>query len=74
MSKLPILSGLQLIAAMEKLGWYQARSKGSHVAMVRRSVPPKTVTVPLHKEIARGTLRKILRDSDITIEHLNTLM
>jgi predicted RNA binding protein YcfA (HicA-like mRNA interferase family) len=47
------------------------RQKGSHVRL-RHSTDPQRVpvTVPLHSEIAFGTLRRILRDAAITVEQL----
>jgi len=57
-SKLPVVSGEKLIRALEKLGYEVVRQKGSHV----RLYPPadsgrKPTTVPLHDELAKGTLK-----------------
>jgi predicted RNA binding protein YcfA (HicA-like mRNA interferase family) len=47
------------------------RQKGSHVRM-RHEVDPKgqPVTIPLHDEIAAGTLKRILRDAGLSAEQL----
>jgi len=69
--KLPVISGDQLIRALAKFGYAAVRQKGSHVRL-RHSTDAQRVpvTVPLHNEIAFGTLRRILRDSGVTVEQL----
>ena len=69
--KLPVLSGDELIHALVKFGYVVVRQKGSHVRL-RHSTDPQRlpITVPLHNEIAFGTLRRILRDAAVTVEQL----
>jgi len=73
--KLPVVSGDDLIRALGKFGYVAVRQKGSHVRL-RHSADPQRlpVTVPLHNEIAFGTLRRILRDAAITAEELVTAL
>jgi len=59
MSKLPVVSGRELVRALEKLGFAFDRQKGSHM-IVYRSEPPTTLSVPDHRQLDRGTLRTIL--------------
>ena len=66
MPKLPILSGKEIIKTLEKIGYRQIRQRGSHIRLV--CLGKKSVTVPNHKTIGRGLLRKILRDAKISIE------
>jgi predicted RNA binding protein YcfA (HicA-like mRNA interferase family) len=73
MSRLPVISGLQLMKALTKLGFVQHRTKGSHAIMVRDS-PRKLVSVPLHAELDRGTLRSIIREAGIDAERLRELL
>ncbi len=47
-------------------GFSQVSQRGSHVKL--RDSAGKTVIVPLHRELARGTLRSILRQADLTVE------
>ena len=69
--KLPVISGEELIRALGKFGYVRVRQKGSHVRLGHASDPQrKPVTVPLHPSIARGTLKQILRDAQITVEQL----
>ena len=69
--KLPVVSGDQLIRALAKFGYVAVRQKGSHVRLRHSSDPQRLpVTIPLHDEIAFGTLRRILRDAAVTVEQL----
>jgi predicted RNA binding protein YcfA (HicA-like mRNA interferase family) len=57
MPKLPRLSGTEIVAILQKMGFYQARQRGSHVVMKKNT--PEGVfgcVVPMHKEVATGTL------------------
>lgn len=69
MPKLPRVSGAQAIRALERLGFVQTRQRGSHV-MLKRSAPAGTTgcVVPLHPELAVGTLRGILKQAAVSIE------
>ncbi len=60
MAKLPILSGAQVVGAFATLGWSVARQRGSHVIMVKEG-ETATLSVPDHREVARGTLRSLIR-------------
>jgi len=69
MPKLPRVSGAEAIRALERLGFSQFRQRGSHVVLKR--VGPERVAgcvVPLHKELASGTLRGILKQARVTPE------
>ncbi len=65
MPELPRISGDKAIKAFIKLGFYQARQKGSHVVMRKDN---KGCVIPKHKSLAVGTLRSALRQADITVE------
>ena len=66
MGKLRILSGKDVCGILEKHGFVEARRRGSHVVMQRRSAG-STVTVPVpdHGEIRIGTLQSIIRQASI---------
>jgi predicted RNA binding protein YcfA (HicA-like mRNA interferase family) len=69
--KLPVLSGEELIRALRKFGYAVVRQKESHVRLRNEDDPARLpVTVPLHKELAKGTLKNILSDSGIRVEEL----
>lgn len=66
MPQLPILSGRDIVKVLEKIGYREVRQSGSHI---RLSHPNrKSVTVPDYKMVARGLLRKILRDGEMLPE------
>jgi predicted RNA binding protein YcfA (HicA-like mRNA interferase family) len=69
MPKLRRVSGKETIRALERLGFVQVRQRGSHVVL-KKSTPEGYVgcAVPLHPELAIGTLRGILRQAKVTPE------
>ena len=74
MVRLPVVSGRELIKALGKAGYVVDRQKGSHIVLRRTQPPYRRVVVPEHKEIAKGTLRAILRQTGITKEELVELL
>lgn len=73
MPKLPIVSGKELIKAFGKIGFVFIRQRGDHVIM--KHSDGRVVTVPLKKEIKKGTLKKgILNPLNITVEELIGLL
>jgi len=67
MPSLPVISGRKAVRAFEKLGWQVARQCGSHIIMVKDG-EMTTLSVPDHKEIAKGTLRSLIRAAGITVD------
>ncbi len=74
MAKLPNPTGEELIAALQKIGFYVARQKGSHVRMKHED--NRVVSIPVHarKTIGKGLLLKILRDAELTKDELINLL
>lgn len=72
MPPLPVVSGAQCIGALAKLGYVESRQRGSHVRLTANGRNP--VTVPLHKELDRGTLRSILRTADVDVQAFLALL
>jgi predicted RNA binding protein YcfA (HicA-like mRNA interferase family) len=72
--KLPILSGLEVIKRLNKVGFIATRQKGSHVR-IERFAEGKMIklTVPLHKELKKGTLKRIITDAGLTVEAFSAL-
>jgi len=73
MSKLPVVSGRDLVRALGKAGFQLDRHKGSHM-MLFRADPPTTLSVPDHRELDRGTLRALLRQAGLSPEELVRLL
>ena len=72
--RLPSVRPDQVIRALEKAGWVVKRQRGSHVSM-RKTGVRFVVTVPRHRrDVARGTLRDILRDAGLSVDEFNKLL
>jgi predicted RNA binding protein YcfA (HicA-like mRNA interferase family) len=74
LSKLPVLSGKELCRILKKIGYKIDRQTGSHMILRHTNPPHRRLTVPNHKEIAKGTLRKILRESGLSVEVFRELL
>jgi len=75
MSKLPLISGEQAIKCFQKIGYQIARQRGSHIRLCHSSgCLKKPLTVPNHKELGRGLLRKLIRDADLSLEEFLKLL
>lgn len=73
MSKLPRISGRECVKALEKINFYFKRQEGSHI-ILRRDNPFAQIVVPDHKELDRGTLRAIIRQSCLSIDDFVKLL
>ena len=62
--KLPLLSGREVHAALQRLGFIEIHRKGSHVNMEHPD--GRRIVYPYHAEIDRHTLRGALRDAEIS--------
>jgi len=71
MAKLPVLSGKELIKALEKGGFKIVRQRGSHVSLSKDEF--RTV-VPLNPDLSKGTLLGILKQCGLTKEKLVELL
>lgn len=69
---LPVASGREVVRALEKAGFAQVSQRGSHVKL--RNDAGRTVIVPLHRELARGTLGSILRQSAVSVDEFRELL
>lgn len=74
MSFLPRVSGREIVKAMQKLGYEFDRQRGSHIILRQAVAPHRRLTVPDHREVAKGTLRSILREAGITADELKGLL
>ncbi|MBY0310857.1 MAG: type II toxin-antitoxin system HicA family toxin [Phycisphaerales bacterium] len=73
-SRLPVISGADAVRAFGKIGYAVHHHTGSHV-IIRRSEPPhRHLSVPNHKELARGLLRGLIRDAGLTLEQFIALL
>jgi predicted RNA binding protein YcfA (HicA-like mRNA interferase family) len=73
-SKYPILPPDDIIRALKKTGFYKVSQKGSHVKYRKDGIPTRTVIIPMHDEVARGTLQSILEQAEVTLDEFNELL
>ena len=67
MAKLPVLSGREVVKVFEQLGWEVARQRASHIILVKEG-HIATLSVPDHREVARGTLRSLIARAGLSVE------
>ena len=68
MSKLPIVSGIEVVKLLCKIGYEIDHQTGSHLILRQKEEPYRRLTVPNHRQIAKGTLRAIIRQAGLTRE------
>ena len=76
MPKLPRVSGKEVVKALSKLDFEHIRTHGSHAILskIDNEKGKITVPVPLHNELAKGTLKSIMRQVGINLEELLELL
>lgn len=74
MPRLPVVSGLEVVKALAKIGYDVDHQTGSHMILRQREAPHRRLTVPRHRELAKGTLRAIIRQAGLTVEEFLELM
>ena len=72
MPPLPRLSGRDVVKMFKKDGWEAVRQRGSHIIMVKEG-HMASLSVPDHKELAKGTLRSLIRSSGLTVDEFLAL-
>ena len=69
MPKLKRISGKETVRILEKHGFIQIRQRGSHVLLKKQTIDEDIgCVVPLHKELAVGTLHGIIRQAKLSVE------
>jgi len=63
-----VVSGREMIKALTKIGFKIVGRRGSHVRLKRKDGKTLIVIVPDHRELARGTLKSILRQANLSRE------
>lgn len=70
--RLPVASGADVVRALGKVGYSQLSQRGSHVKLGNDA--GRTAIVPMHRELASGTLRSVLRQAGLTVEEFIELL
>lgn len=73
MGKLANISGREAARAFEKAGWQPLGQVGSHLVLVKPGVRVN-LSVPQHKELSIGTLRRLIRNASLTVEEFLDLL
>lgn len=68
MPRLPRISGQEATRAFGKFGYEVVRQRGSHVRLRDPSGQRQPLTVPNHRELKSGLLRRLIRDAGLSIE------
>ncbi|HHT9153842.1 MAG TPA: type II toxin-antitoxin system HicA family toxin [Candidatus Hypogeohydataceae bacterium YC40] len=74
MPKLPVISGKEAVKAFKKIGYEVDHQTGSHIILRNTKPPFRRLTVPNHKEIAKGTLRSLIREAGLTVKEFLELL
>jgi predicted RNA binding protein YcfA (HicA-like mRNA interferase family) len=72
MSRLPVCSGAEAVKAFERIGYAVDHQTGSHVIL--RHTSGRRLTVPNHRELAKGTLRALIREAGLSKEQFSELL
>ncbi|MHB1907448.1 MAG: type II toxin-antitoxin system HicA family toxin [Nitrososphaerales archaeon] len=72
---LPVVSGRDVVKALGRAGFRVVRQRGSHVRLERMYVDKIIkLTVPMHEELKRGTLRQIIADAELSVDEFVNLL
>ncbi len=74
MAKLPVVSGVDAVKALGKVGYEFDHQSGSHMILRHKAPPYRRVSIPNHKELAKGTLRAIIRETGLTVAEFTDLL
>jgi predicted RNA binding protein YcfA (HicA-like mRNA interferase family) len=67
MASLPVISGTETVKVFEKLGWSVARQSSSHIILTKEG-EMASLSIPNHREVAKGTLRSLIRSANLTVD------
>ncbi|MBP2132421.1 putative RNA binding protein YcfA (HicA-like mRNA interferase family) [Methanomicrobium sp. W14] len=74
MPKLPVLSYIEVIKALNKIGYEIDHQTGSHIILRQDTEPYRRLTIPNHKEISKGTINSIIRQAGLTRDEFIKLL
>ena len=73
LGKLANISGKDAVRAFEKAGWHVRGQVGSHKVLTKLD-SRFNLTVPMHPELAAGTLRSLIRTANLTVDEFLALL
>ena len=72
--KLPVISGSDAVRAFRKVGYELDEQHGSHIIVRRADPPHRRLSIPNHKELAKGTLRALIREAGLSVDEFTQLL
>jgi len=73
-SVLPRISGREVVKALMRVGYEQDRQRGSHIILRQVVAPHRRLVIPDHSEVAKGTLRAIIRQAGLTVDEFKSFL
>jgi len=72
--KLPVVSGSDAVRAFSKVGYEFDDQHGSHIIVRHADPPHRRLSIPNHKELAKGTLRALIREAGLSVDEFTRLL
>jgi predicted RNA binding protein YcfA (HicA-like mRNA interferase family) len=72
--KLPVISGSDAVRAFRKVGYELDEQHGSHIIVRHVEPPHRRLSIPNHKELAKGTLRALIREAGLSVDEFTRLL
>jgi predicted RNA binding protein YcfA (HicA-like mRNA interferase family) len=70
----PRISGREVVNSLGKVGYEVDRQRGSHIILRNGEPPHLRLTIPDHDEVAKGTLRSIIRQAGLSVDEFKALL
>ncbi len=70
--RVKLCSGVEAVKKFKRAGWTVDRQVGSHIMLVKPDYP-YTLSIPQHRELGVGLLRKLIKQANLSIEEFNEL-
>jgi predicted RNA binding protein YcfA (HicA-like mRNA interferase family) len=72
--KLPVISGSDAVRAFKRVGYEFDEQHGSHIIVRHVDPPHRRLSIPNHKELAKGTLRGLIREAGLAVDEFVRLL
>lgn len=73
--KVPSLSHIKIVNALQRDGWIVIRQRGSHIRL-QKHIGDETlkITVPAHRPVKTTTLARIIKDARLDLDEFLELL
>ena len=69
MTRLPVISGFEMVKILTRFGWTPVRQTGSHCIMKKQGSIFR-IFIPQHRELRPGIIHQIMKEADLSIEQI----